>query len=93
MKGEPALLVFTDAQKFVDLQKAIEEKNKRLQVLVNSLAIENQRIKNEEFEMKDRMKKLTTVEKDNSEIKNNMKTLEAVLLKMGESVSEMRKEN
>jgi len=93
LKGEPALLVFTDAQKFVDLQKAIEEKNKRLQVLVNSLAIENQRIKNEEFEMKDRMKKLTTVEKDNSEIKNNMKTLEAVLLKMGESVSEMRKEN
>ena len=93
MKGEPALLVFTDAQKFVDLQKAIEEKNKRLQVLVNSLAIENQRIKNEEFEMKDRMKKLTTVEKDNSEIKNNMKTLEAVLLKMRESVSEMRKEN
>ena len=93
MKGEPALLVFTDAQKFVDLQKAIEAKNKRLQVLVNSLAIENQRIKNEEFEMKDRMKKLTTVEKDNSEIKNNMKTLEAVLLKMGESVSEMRKEN
>ena len=86
-------MVFTDAQKFVDLQKAIEEKNKRLQVLVNSLAIENQRIKNEEFEMKDRMKKLTTVEKDNSEIKNNMKTLEAVLLKMGESVSEMRKEN
>ena len=86
-------MVFTDAQKFVDLQKAIEEKNKRLQVLVNSLAIENQRIKNEEFEMKDRMKKLTTVEKDNSEIKNNMKTLEAVLLKIGESVSEMRKEN
>ena len=50
-------------------------------------------MKNEEFEMKDRMKKLTTVEKDNSEIKNNMKTLIAALLKMGKSVSEMRKEN
>ena len=67
LKGEPALLVFTDTQKVVELQKAIkqknnelqkeiEEKNTRLQVLVNSLAIENQSMKNrlEEVEKKDR---------------------------------------
>ncbi|MCK4884598.1 site-specific integrase [Candidatus Bathyarchaeota archaeon] len=58
LKGEPSLLVFTDTQKVVELHKAIEEKNIQLQVLVNSLASENQGMKNEIFEMKDRMKKL-----------------------------------
>ncbi len=52
LKGEPSLMVFTDTQKVVDLQKAIEQKNTelqkdieakntQLQVLVNSLASEN----------------------------------------------------
>jgi len=89
LKGEPALLVFTDTQKVVELHKAIEEKNIQLQVLVNSLASENQSIKekvskveSENAEMKDRMEKLANVEKDNAEIKNKMKTLEVLLTEL-----------
>lgn len=70
LKGEPALLVFTDTQKVVELQKAIEEKNlelqknikeknTRLQVLFNSLAIENQNMKSEIFETKKEMHELS----------------------------------
>ena len=84
LKGEPALLVFTDTQKVVELQKVIEEKNTllqkdieekntRLQVLVNSLAIENQSMKNEMFEMKDGIKKLANLENENAETKKEMR--------------------
>ena len=59
LKGEPALLVFTDTQKVVELHKAIEEKNTQLQVLVNSLASENQNMKNEIFETKKEMRELS----------------------------------
>jgi len=70
LKGEPALLVFTDTKKVVELQKAIEEKstklrkdieekNTRLQVLVNSLALENQSIKNEMLQTKREMHELS----------------------------------
>jgi len=59
LKGEPALLVFTDTQKVVDLHKEIEEKNTQLQVLVNSLASENQNMKNEIFETKKEMRELS----------------------------------
>ena len=70
LKGESALLVFTDTQKVVELQKVIkdentrlqkdiEEKNTRLQVLVNSLAIENQSMKNEISENKREMHNLS----------------------------------
>ncbi len=70
LKGEPSLLVFTDTQKVVEFQKAIEQKNKelqkdieekntRLQVLVNSLAIENQNMKSEIFETKKEMRELS----------------------------------
>ena len=69
LKGEAALLVFTDTQKVVELQKVIkeentklqkdiEEKNMRLQVLVNSLAIENQSMKREITDLSEANKKL-----------------------------------
>jgi len=70
LEGEPSLLVFTDTTKVVELQetikkenqelqKNIEEKNTRLQVLVNSLAIENQSMKSEIFETKKEMRELS----------------------------------
>ena len=65
LKGEPALMVFTDTQKVVELHKAIEEKNTQLQVLVNSLASENQNMKTEIFSMKD---KFSNVESENMEL-------------------------
>ncbi len=83
LKGEPALLVFTDTQKVVELHKAIEEKNIQLQVLVNNLASENQSIK----------EKVSKVESENAEMKDRMKKLEGLLLDMGKAVSEMRKGN
>lgn len=59
LKGEHTLLVFTDTKKVVELHKAIEEKNTQLQVLVNSLASENQNMKNEIFETKKEMRELS----------------------------------
>jgi integrase len=76
LKGEPALLVFTDTEKVVELHKAIEEKNTQLQVLVNSLASENQNMKNEMFEMKDRMKRISNFEVENLEMKSKIARVE-----------------
>jgi integrase len=58
LQGEPSLLVFTDTKEIVEFQKVLEKKSKelkkdveekstRLQVLVNSLALENQSLKTE----------------------------------------------
>ena len=71
LEGEPTLLVFTDTQKVVELQKVIEEKNTRLQkdievkntqlqVLVNSLVSENQSLK----------KRVDNLEKSIDEVKD-----------------------
>ena len=96
LKGEPSLLVFTDTQKVVELHKAIEEKNTQLQVLVNSLAIENQNMKNEIFEMKDRMKKLSNVEneletlrKEDSKTKEEMHQLSLTVKSIVEKLEKL----
>ena len=92
-------MVFTDAQKFVDLQKAIEEKNtklqkdieeknSRLQVLVNSLAIENQSMKNETFEMKQRIKDL---EKKDKATKNRLDQVLLTLKNLEPLLKELEK--
>ena len=79
LKGEAALLVFTDTQKVVELHREIEDKNTQLQVLVNSLASENQSIKGkvakfetENLEMKS---KIARVELENTETKKEMREL------------------
>ena len=87
LKGEAALLVFTDTHKVVELHKAIEEKNTQLQVLVNSLASENQNMKNEIFEMKDGMKRLSNFEVENLEMKSKIARVE---LENTEAKKEMR---
>ena len=65
LKGEPSLLVFTDTQTVVDLHKEIEEKNTQLQVLVNSLASENQSMK----------EKFAKMERENLTTKKEMQEL------------------
>ena len=100
LKGEPALLVFTDTQKVVELQKVIEEKNTllqkdieekntRLQVLVNSLAIENQSMKTEMFAMKDGMKKLANLENENAETKKEMRELSLTVKSLIEKLEKL----
>jgi len=87
LQGEAALLVFTDTQKVVELHKAIEEKNTQLQVLVNSLASENQNMKTEIAEMKSRMKSLSNFEVENLEMKSKVARVE---LENTETKKEMR---
>ena len=89
LEGEPALMVFTDTQKVVELQKVIEEKNTRLQVLVNSLAIENQSMKNEMFEMKDGIKKLANLENENAETKKEMRELSLTVKSLIEKLEKL----
>ena len=85
LKGEPALLVFTDTQKVVELHKAIEEKNTQLQVLVNSLASENQNMKEKfakvELENTDLKSRMSRVELENTEM---MKRFDSAIQKLGE---------
>ena len=76
LKGESALLVFTDAAEVTKLrqeveehahkiQKEVDERNKTLQTLVNGLTTEN-------LEMKSKVAK---VEKENLETKNDLEAL------------------
>ena len=75
LKGESAILVFTDTQKVMELHKEIEEKNTQLQVLVNSLASENQNMKNEMYQMKERTKRLEDAFLELKDMKEKMKQL------------------
>ena len=89
LKGEPALLVFTDTEKVVELHKAIEEKNIQLQVLVNSLASENQsmkdkfsKVENENAELSNRVKQLESKDNEIDELKKQYASLEKKVLAM-----------
>ena len=66
--------------KYID--PANTRKNIQLQVLVNSLASENQSMKNEVFEMKDRVKQLESKENEMDNMKDKMKTLEVLLTEL-----------
>jgi len=68
------------------LVKEIEEKNLQLQVLVNSLASENQSMKNEVFEMKN---ELDALKKEDRKTKENMKKLEGLLSGVEQKILEM----
>jgi len=71
LKGESALLVFTEAQEVTKLRKEVEEQNKTLQTLVNGLTSEN-------LELKDRLSKtevkLSQIEKLLVEVLNGKNT-------------------
>ena len=65
LKGESALLVFTDAAEVTRLRQEVDERSKVLQTLVNGLTTEN-------LEMKSKVAK---VEKENLETKNDLEAL------------------
>jgi predicted nuclease with TOPRIM domain len=46
LKGESALLIYTEAQDVTELRKEVEERNKQLQTMANGLYSENQELKN-----------------------------------------------
>jgi len=71
LKGESALLVFTDAQEVTKLRKEVDERNITLQSLVNGLTTEN-------LELKSRVSR---VELENTEM---MKRFDSALEKLGE---------
>ncbi len=82
LKGEPALLVFTDTQKVVELHRQIEDKNTQLQVLVNSLASENQIMKD----------KFSKVESENVELNDRVKQLETKKNERNGDIEELKKQ-
>jgi integrase len=69
LKGESALLVFTEAQEVTKLRQEVEERNKSLQTLVNGLTTEN-------LEMKSKVAKM---ELENIDLKKRVQKTEEKL--------------
>lgn len=60
-QGEPALLVFTEAQEVAKLRVEIEDRNKQLQTLVNGLTTENLEMKAKVNGLSDRVERLDSM--------------------------------
>jgi len=71
LKGESALLVFTEAQEVTKLRQEVDERSKTLQTLVNGLTAENLDLKS----------RVSRVELENTEM---MKRFDSALEKLGE---------
>ena len=71
LKGESALLVFTEAEDVTQLRKEIEERNNQLQSLANGLSLENLELK----------KRVTSLENKNLKVYDRMDILEKLLRK------------
>jgi len=69
LKGEPALLVFTEAQEVTKLRQEVDERNKALQSLVNGLTVENLDLK----------ARVSRVELENTEMKKQFIQLEKLI--------------
>ena len=86
LKGESALLVFTEAQEVTKLRKEVDERNKELQNLVNSLTAEN-------LEMKNKISKIefenTKINRENLETKEKLRKLENILLDLKKTVEQL----
>jgi integrase len=81
LKGESALLVFTEAQEVTKLRKEVEERNKSLQTSFIELSTKNLTLENE----------LALMKKENRETKQELKQLSKtvnVLLKKLENLTE-----
>ncbi len=74
-QGEPALLIFTEAEDVGKLRLEVEERNRQLQTLVNGLTKEN-------LELKSRMARL---ELETTEKTSRLKKIEAEVLKLKEA--------
>jgi len=69
LKGESALLVFTEAQEVTKLRQEVDERNKALQSLVNGLTVENLDLK----------ARVSRVELENTEMKKQFIQLEKLI--------------
>jgi predicted RNase H-like nuclease (RuvC/YqgF family) len=82
LQGEPALLVFTEAEEVGKLRVEVEERNKQLQTLANGLATEN-------FEVKSRMAR---VELENTDLKRRIQKTEEKLSNIERMIQDLKKE-
>jgi integrase len=78
LKGESALLVFTEAQEVTKLRQEVEERNKTLQVLVNGLTTENLQMKSE----------IATVKLENTDLKRRVQRTEEKLTEIMKMLKE-----
>ena len=82
LKGESALLVFTEAQEVTKLRKEVDERNKTLQTLVNGLTTEN-------LDMKSKVAKLDLENtKLNKRIQKTEEKLTEIMLMLKESLKQ-----
>lgn len=72
LKGESALLVFTEAQEVTKLRQEVDEKNKTLQSLVNGLTAENLELKRQ---VQNNTQKLKELERELPKIAEHIKFL------------------
>ena len=79
LKGESALLVFTEAQEVTKLRQEVEERNKSLQTNFIKLSTKNLTLEN----------KLARMERENLETKEKLKTLETVLTEVLGKIAKM----
>jgi len=89
LKGESALLVFTEAQEVTKLRKEVDERNRSLQTLVNGLTTENLEMKSqvaqvrlENTDLKKRMGHLESNKDEIDELKKKYDRLEKKVLAM-----------
>ena len=78
LQGEPALLVFTEAEEVGKLRAEVEEGKKQLQTLVNGLTAEN-------LELKSRMSK---AELENTDLKSRFRLTEEKLAELEKLIRE-----
>lgn len=82
LQGEPALLVFTEAEEVGKLRVEVEERNKQLQSLANGLATEN-------LEVKSRMSRM---ELENTDLKRRIQKTEDKLSNIEKLIEDLKKE-
>jgi len=75
-QGEPALLVFTEAEEVGKLRAEVEDRNRQLQTLVNGLTAENlelkARLSRTEVNLVEAEKKINTIEESFKELKQTV---------------------
>lgn len=82
LKGESSLLVFTEAEEVSKLRVEVEESNRELQTLVNTLASKSMRLEEENKDLKHRIQmtegKLSKLESEFAEVRKVLAELEQV---------------
>lgn len=80
LKGESALLVFTEAQEVTKLRQEVEKRNEQLQDMVNGLVVENSTLKNNISNLKNRLAKMEDTDKETKEEMREIRKMLASIL-------------